>query len=354
MVAQSAGVDGIGDEVVTQRVHLHEGRHPRGVAEVVGIDTARERRARRRLDRGDLRVDLARELLAQEGEGQAREVGAAAGAADDVGRGVAGHLELEQGLLADHRLMQQHVIEHRAERVARVGVGGSDLDGLGDRDAEGPRPVVGVLGELAADRGDIRGRPVDRGAEGLDHEAAVGLGVVRRTHLPHLALEVVEGAGEGERRTPLARTGLGGELLGAFLLVVIGLGHRGIGLVRSGRRDTLVLVVDASRGAEQLLESMRAEERGRTPLAVDIEHATGDFDVPLAGDLLHDEVHREERSEIVRPNRVHAARMQRRRRRSGQVGDEVVPGRRHLVLAEHVLVLLHGVVHGVRLPTRSG
>ena len=238
---------------MAEGVHLHQRRHPCGVAEVVGVDAARERRARRRLDRGDLRVDLARELLPQEGEGQAREVGAAARAADDVCRGVTRHLKLQQCLLADDGLVQEHVVEHRAERVAGVCVHGSHLDGLGDRDPQRTGPVVGVLGQLTADCGHIRRGSVDLRAEGLDHEAAVGLCVVRRPDLPHLALEVVEGAGEGEGGAPLTGAGLGCELLGAVLLVVVGLWHRRVGLVRSRGRYALVLVVDARGGAEQLL-----------------------------------------------------------------------------------------------------
>ena len=53
---------------------------------------------------------------------------------------------------------------------------------------------------------------MDRAAERLDHDPAVGLLVVRRPHLPDLALEVELGAGERQRRAPLPGAGLRGEL----------------------------------------------------------------------------------------------------------------------------------------------
>ena len=58
---------------------------------------------------------------------------------------------------------------------------------------------------------------MDGGTECLDHEAPVGLGVVRGPDLPHLALKVEEGAGEGEGGPPLTSTGLGRQLRDAFL-----------------------------------------------------------------------------------------------------------------------------------------
>ena len=70
--------------------------------------------------------------------------------------------------------------------------------------------------------------------------------------------------------------------------------------MRAGGRDALVLVVDACRGAERLLQAVRPEQRRRPPLAVHVEDAAGDVDVPLGGDLLHDQVHREQRREVVR------------------------------------------------------
>ena len=118
-------------------------------------------------------------------------------------------------------------------------------------------------------------------AERLDHDPAVRLLVVRRPHLPDLALEVELRAGEGQRGAPLAGAGLGGQLRDARLGVVERLRHRGVRLVRAGRRDALVLVVDPGRRAERLLQPVRAEQRRRPPQPVDVEHLARDLDVLL-------------------------------------------------------------------------
>ena len=49
---------------------------------------------------------------------------------------VAGHLQLQHRFLADDGLVQQHVVEHRAQRVLGVVVGGGDLDRFADGDAQ--------------------------------------------------------------------------------------------------------------------------------------------------------------------------------------------------------------------------
>ena len=119
VVAQAARVDRRRHEVVAERVHRDERRQLARVAEVVGEVAARQRRAGGRLAGED--VDVAPgDLLAQEREREPGEVRAAADAADDDVRERAGQLHLRERLLADHRLVQQHVVEHAAERVRRV------------------------------------------------------------------------------------------------------------------------------------------------------------------------------------------------------------------------------------------
>ena len=132
--------------------------------------------------------------------------------------------------------------------------------------------------------------------------------------------------------------GLGGQLPDAGPGVVVGLRHRGVRLVRAGGRDALVLVVDAGRGAERLLEPVGPVQRGGPPQPVDVLHLLRDVDVLLGAHLLRDEVHREDRGEVVRADRLPGARVQRRRGRSRQVVEDVVPARRHLVLVEQDLV----------------
>ena len=74
------------------------------------------------------------------------EVGTAADAADHDVREGAGELHLRKRLLPDDRLVQQHVVEHAAQRVRRVLAPCRILDGFRDRDAEAAWGV-GMLGE---------------------------------------------------------------------------------------------------------------------------------------------------------------------------------------------------------------
>ena len=187
----------------------------------------------------------------------------------------------------------------------------------------------------------VAGAGGDRGAEGLHQGAAVGLLVVADAHHEDLALQAEEGAGHGQRRAPLAGAGLGGEALGAVLLVVKGLRDGGVGLVRAGRADALVLVVDVRGRVERLLQAARAEERRGTPLRVDLAHRAGNLDLALGADLLQDEAHGKERREIVGAERLQRAGVQRRRHGLGQVGGDVVPGERDAALRQVVLDGFH-------------
>ena len=63
------------------------------------------------------------------------------------------------------------------------------------------------------------------------------------------------------------------------LLVVEGLRDRGVRLVRAGRGDPLVLVVDVGGGIERLLEPPGAQQRRRPPERVDLAHLLGDLDL---------------------------------------------------------------------------
>ena len=165
-------------------------------------------------------------------------------------------------------------------------------------------------------------------AEGFHQGAAVGLLVVADAHHVDLAFEAEELAGHGERGAPLAGAGFGGEAFGAFYLVVVGLRDGGVGLVRAGGADAFVLVVDVRGGIEGLLQAARAEERRGTPLRVDLADFAWDFDIALGADLLQDEGHGKERSEIVGADGLERAGVERRGHGPGQVGNDVVPGLR--------------------------
>src|SRR3954452_20842051 len=96
----------------------------------------------------------------------------------------------------------------------------------------------------AARLGAVARRAVHARAPRLHHRAPVGLLVIAGADHEDLALEPEQRAGEGERGAPLARAGLGCELLDAGLGVLVRLWDGGVGLVRAGRGDALVLVVD--------------------------------------------------------------------------------------------------------------
>ena len=116
------------------------GRHLPGVAEVVDVLALGEARRRLGLDGDDSKVlPPPAQLVLEEGEREPAEVRAAPDAADEDVRAVARHLELPLGLQPDDRLVRQHVVQHRAERVLRVLPLGRLLDRLRDRHAEAAR-----------------------------------------------------------------------------------------------------------------------------------------------------------------------------------------------------------------------
>ena len=159
-------------------------------------------------------------------------------------------------------------------------------------------------------------------------------------HHPDVDLEPEDRARERERRAPLARAGLGRQALHALLLVVVRLRDRGVRLVRAGRRDALVLVVDARGCLERALQAARAIERRRPPLAIDAAHLLRDRDEPIGRDLLADDRHREERREVVGADGLARARVEHGRRRLREIGRDVVPGLRKPALVEDVLHLV--------------
>ena len=149
--------------------------------------------------------------------------------------------------------------------------------------------------------GELRRRAVHRRPERLHHQPPVRLLVVGGADLPDLDVHAEECAGEGQCRSPLPGSGLRRQLPDAVLGVVERLRDGGVRLVRARRRDPLVLVVDLRRRSERLLQPVRAVQRRRPPQPVHVEHLAGDVDVPFRRHLLEDEVHREERREIVGP-----------------------------------------------------
>jgi hypothetical protein len=85
---------------------------------------------------------------------------------------------------------------------------------------------------------------------------------------------------------------------------------------------------------------MGAVQRRRTPQAKHVAHRFGDFNFTLLADFLQDQVHGEQRRQIVRAYRLQGTRVQNRRGGLGQIGLDVVPEARHLVFVQQVLGLL--------------
>src|SRR3990170_709304 len=357
VIAQPARVERGRDEPVAERVHLHERREADRVAEVVHVLALGEARAGAGLD-GDHAelLLLAGELVGDEGEGEAREVRAPADAADEHVGLVVGLLELLAGLEPDHGLVHQDVVEHAPERVLGVVPRRRVLDRLADRDAEAAGRVRVALEDLLA-RLRVRARARDHlRAVRLHQHAAVGLLVVGDLHHVDLALQPEHVARDRERRAPLAGAGLGRQPRHAGLLVVVGLRDGRVGLVAAGRAHALVLVVDARRRAERLLEPPRAVERRRPPQAVEGAHGLGDLDPALLADLLLDQLHREQRRQVLGPDRLAGAGVQRRRQGGLEVGLDVVPLRRDVLLVEQELgaVLVGRLRHTGLLGDRCG
>ena len=236
--------------------------------------------------------------------------------------------------------MHQHVIEHAAQRIFGVGVLSRDFHRLRDRDAEAARRIRMRLEDRLAGVGLVARACDAFRAVGLHQRSPVGLLIVGDPDHVDFDFEAEQRAGEGERRAPLPRAGLGRELGHALFLVVKSLRHGGVGLVTAGRADALVFVEDAGGRSERLLEPPGAIERRWTPHAVDVAHRRRDLDMPLGAHLLPDQRHRKERREIVRADRLSGPWVQHRRRRRRQIGDDIVPGVRYPVLAHQIFRLL--------------
>ena len=119
-------------------------------------------------------------------------------------------------------------------------------------------------------------------AERLDHHAAVRLLVVADAptcQTSHSRPNSAQAKASAVPHWPAPVSVV--SLLHARLGVVVRLRHGGVRLVRAGRADALVLVVDPGRGAERLLEPVGPEQRRRPPQPVDVEHLAGDLDVAL-------------------------------------------------------------------------
>ena len=133
VVAESAGVDGAGDELVSHGVHFHHGGESCAVAVVVAVFSFGEAGAGEGFDGDDFEVwCFSVDFVFEVGETAAREVAAAADAAgEDVGGAVDG-VELGFEFEADDGLVEDDVVEDASECVLGVVVCGGVFDGFAD------------------------------------------------------------------------------------------------------------------------------------------------------------------------------------------------------------------------------
>jgi hypothetical protein len=187
VVAQATGVDGRGHEVGAERVHLELVGHAGDITEVVPVLALGHRRAGGRFDGDETRRRTLPQVLAEEGEDDARRVRAAAGTGeDDVGLFLTGLAELVEQFEADDALVNHDVVEHAPQRIVGARVVGGDLDGLGDRHPERTGGVGELLTHPATGLGQFGGRGVALGAIDPHLDVPVGLLLVRGAHLPGL------------------------------------------------------------------------------------------------------------------------------------------------------------------------
>ena len=111
-------------------------------------------------------------------------------------------------------------------------------------------------------------------------------------------------------RSPTVRRRFPWRGADALPLVVVRLRHRGIQLVRAGRADAFVFVINTCRRIERLLQAARAHKRRRPPLRVNLPHFSGNLNLALGADLLHDQGHGKQRREIVGTDRLQGSRVQ--------------------------------------------
>jgi hypothetical protein len=128
------------------------------------------------------------------------------------------------------------------------------LDGFADGDAEAAGTIRVVGEQLAAVLGLVAGAGMHRRAPGVHQHPAIRLLLVADLDHVDIAFQPEQAAGQRQRRTPLARAGLGGEAFGAGDLVVIRLRHRGVRLVAAGGADALVFVINVRRRLQRLLQ----------------------------------------------------------------------------------------------------
>lgn len=326
MIPQAARMVGRGLEFAAECVHLCKRRDLARVAEIVCISAARHGWAGSRLDGDEIGLCLSGEPILHERGDQPAEIRAAARAADDDIRILVIHRHSFFGLQADHRLVQEHLIEHRAKHIARAGGGHGLFHSLRDRAAERAAGAGEFLKNFAPDLCRVTRAGDDIGAKGFDDRFAVGL--LMEARLDHIngQWNVEIRARHGQRSAPLAGPRLCGQACQALLLGVIGLRDGGIELMAAGGVVALEFAVDLCGRAQFLFEIVGADERRGTEGFVIFHNLIGNIDIAGCGiKLLLCKLLAEDRIQLFELQGLHGPRVQKWSGLLLHIGPQVIP-----------------------------
>src|SRR5688572_31228415 len=104
--------------------------------------------------------------------------------------------------------------------------------------------------------------------------------------------------------------------------------------------DPFVLIEYLGRGIQLSLQPPRPVEGAWPEEPVCLHNFVRYVDVPFLADLLLDDLHWKEWGEVGRPDRLPCARVEDGGRGRVQVGLDVVPGPRYILLVEQILCAL--------------
>ena len=248
---------------------------------------------------------------------------------------LARHFHLPDRFLPDHRLVQANVVQHAAQRILGVRMRHRILNRFADGDAQAAGAMRVFGQQFAPELGLIAGTGMNRRAPGVHQQPAIRLLLVADLDHIDVALQSKQLAGQGERRSPLARARFRRQPLGAGGLVEVSLRHRSIGLVAARRTGPFILVVDVRRRFQRPLQPHRPQQRRRPPQRIDLAHRFRDFDPPVRAHFLPHQVLGENLRHHLQRHRLARARMQRRRKGFGKIGQQIVPLLGNVRLRQH-------------------
>ena len=233
---------------MAQGIHLKKRGQASHITKIIGIGPLGQGGAGLGLSANNPQVRfLSLDFIFDKGQECSGEIGTPPNAThDNIGIG-AGLLHLLHCFLADYGLMEENMVEHAAQGILRIIMGGSIFHGFADRHPQASRRIR-VLGEnVLPGFGVFAGAGHAFCSPAFHQDPPIGLLLVTDPDHVDLAFQPEEHTAHGEGAPPLSRTGLRGQTLNSFFLIVIGLGNGRIGLVAPRRAATLILVENLCR-----------------------------------------------------------------------------------------------------------